>query len=107
MTNRDNLRTRLDAMVCKEIVRYQEDHPDGWLPDDVALRYVALDLLQRIDELEECIPTTWLDPLLTGPKAVIGEPPYDCRDIENLLQAIRARAALKASSPLPGSTEVE
>jgi hypothetical protein len=37
------------------------------------------------------IPTNWLDPLLTGPKAVIGRPPYDCRDIERLLGAIRKR----------------
>mgnify|MGYP001613002486 CR=1 FL=1 len=38
------------------------------------------------------IPTNWCDPLLTGPKAVIGKPPYDCRDIERLLNGIRARA---------------
>jgi hypothetical protein len=37
------------------------------------------------------IPTTWLDPLLTGPAAVIGNPPYDCRDIERLFRAIRKR----------------
>jgi hypothetical protein len=37
------------------------------------------------------IPTSWLDPLLTGPDAVIGMPPYTCRDIERLLSAIRKR----------------
>lgn len=39
------------------------------------------------------IPRTWLDPLLTGPKAVIGDPPYNCKDIERLLAALRARVA--------------
>jgi hypothetical protein len=38
-----------------------------------------------------CVPTTWLDPLLTGPDAVIGKPPYGCPDIERLLSAIRSR----------------
>lgn len=41
------------------------------------------------------VPTTWLDPLLTGPKAVIGQPPYNCKDIERLMWhlAERIRAA--------------
>lgn len=37
------------------------------------------------------VPTTWLDPLLTGEKAVIGKPPYNCKDIERLLQHIADR----------------
>lgn len=37
------------------------------------------------------IPTSWLDPLMTGPTAVIGPPPYGCDDIETLLTAIRCR----------------
>ncbi len=37
------------------------------------------------------VPTNWLDPLLTGPSRVIGNPPYGCRDIEMLLLAIRER----------------
>lgn len=37
------------------------------------------------------VPCNWLDPLLTGPHAVIGQPPYDRRDIEILLRAVAAR----------------
>ena len=37
------------------------------------------------------IPGSWFDPLLTGPDAVIGNPPYSCKDIENLLLAIRRK----------------
>jgi hypothetical protein len=37
------------------------------------------------------IPSNWLDPLLSGPTKVISNPPYTCRDIEQLLNAIRAR----------------
>lgn len=37
------------------------------------------------------VPTTWLDPLLTGPKAVVGAPPYNCKDIERLLWHVAER----------------
>jgi hypothetical protein len=46
-------------------------------------------------KLIECVPITWLDPLLTGHNKVIGSPgsvnSYDCMDIEHLLIAIRKR----------------
>ena len=44
-----------------------------------------------MQRLIDAIPTNWLDPLLTGKNAVIGNPPYDCKDIERLLSAIRVR----------------
>jgi len=44
-----------------------------------------------LSDLLASIPTTWLDPLLTGKKAVVGKPPYNCQDIEQLLQAIKQR----------------
>ena len=57
-------------------------------------------------EREACaaeVPTTWLDPMLTGDKAVIGKPPWGCPDVEKLLRAvrdlIRARAALEEKPP--------
>ena len=51
--------------------------------------------------LEE-IPTNWCDPLLTGPRAVIGSPPYDCRDIERLLNAVREQIRQASNGPLEG-----
>lgn len=36
-----------------------------------------------------CVPTTWLDPLLTGPGAI--KVPAGCPDIEKLLNNIRLR----------------
>lgn len=45
------------------------------------------------------IPDSWLDPLLTGPSAVIGKPPYTCKDIERLLWALRER--LRAALLVP------
>ena len=53
-------------------------------------------LAQEINALSEGevnynIPTSWLDSLLTGDKAVIGSPPYGCDDIENLLNELRKR----------------
>jgi hypothetical protein len=44
--------------------------------------------------LEE-IPTNWCDPLLSGPKAVIGSPPYTGKDLENLVLGIHARIEAK------------
>jgi hypothetical protein len=41
------------------------------------------------------IPTNWLDPLLTGKGAVIGQPPYNCKDIERLLTALKDRIKTK------------
>lgn len=37
------------------------------------------------------IPDNWLDSLLTGPNAVLGEPPWYCPDVERLLKAVRER----------------
>lgn len=53
-----------------------------------------------LDPVLACIPTNWLDPMLTGPQRVIGDPPYDCRDIERVLLAVRYRieAHLKANT---------
>jgi len=41
--------------------------------------------------IADMVPSNWVDPLLTGPKAVIGKPPYNCNDIENLLNGVRDR----------------
>lgn len=47
--------------------------------------------LVHLDALLACIPSTWCDPMLTGTQRVIGDPPYDCRDIDRVLLAIRYR----------------
>lgn len=39
----------------------------------------------------DCVPNNWLDPVLSGENAVVGEAPYGCPDIERLLSAIRDR----------------
>lgn len=41
--------------------------------------------------LADLIPTNWLDPLLTGPDAVIKGGAYKPSDIERLLLAIKER----------------
>ena len=41
------------------------------------------------DKIIRLFPTTWLDPLLSGDKAI--NVPADCPDIEKLLQAIKDR----------------
>jgi hypothetical protein len=53
-------------------------------------RKIASDLLN-------CIPTNWVDPLLTGGNKVISSKngKYDGQDIENLLLAIRKRMTEK------------
>lgn len=43
-------------------------------------------------DLAACIPSNWLDPLLTGPDAALrGNGRWGCEDIERLLNGIRER----------------
>ncbi len=46
-----------------------------------------------------CVPTTWLDDLLTGPRAVLSGKggTWGCPDIERLLNAIRERMTKAAN----------
>jgi hypothetical protein len=76
-------------MTPKEVAsRYYsgDPHKRQCLEQDIAAAFAAL--------REECaneLPTNWLNPLLTGPKAVVGKPPYGCPDIERLCKAIAER----------------
>lgn len=40
---------------------------------------------------KDCVPVSWLDPLLTGKEKVVTEAPCGCLDIENLLNSIKER----------------
>lgn len=52
-----------------------------------------------VSRLIACLPTTWLDPILTGPQAVIEtKGPWGCRDIENIIGAIRKRMNSEAAN---------
>jgi type IV secretory pathway VirB9-like protein len=51
--------------------------------------------------LADLIPTNWLDPLLTGPDAVIQGYSFTPKDIERLLLAIKERVR-KAESKQRG-----
>lgn len=46
---------------------------------------------RQLKKVLSAVPNNWLDPLLTGPHAVIGEPPYGDPDIERLMNAVRER----------------
>lgn len=60
-----------------------------------ATRAKPLDRNTVIDECARCIPTTWLDDLLTGPSASKGA--LDNRGVEHLLRGIQDRIrALKS-----------
>lgn len=48
------------------------------------------------EDLLDCIPTNWFDPLLTGPQKVLpSTQPYRADDIERLLLALRNRMEKK------------
>lgn len=55
------------------------------------IKQTALHKLAVKHSASELIPTTWLDPLLTGKDKVIGEHPYNGKDIERLLSALKKR----------------
>lgn len=54
----------------------------------------------KSENVADLVPTNWLDPLLTGPRAVLGQPPYTCADVERLLRAVKQRLA-SARPPAP------
>jgi hypothetical protein len=41
--------------------------------------------------LSDLVPTNWLDPLLTGPDAVLRGTKFNCQDIERLMLAVKER----------------
>lgn len=50
------------------------------------------------ERLSDCVPTNWLDPLLTGPDAALPKEragKWGCRDIEALLRGIQDRIRAK------------
>ena len=53
-------------------------------------RLIAEAVARERRACESAVPDSWLDPLLTGPRAVIGEN-ANASDIEPLLMAIRSR----------------
>lgn len=58
-----------------------------------------VDLVCRNAVIEECaklVPTSWLDPLLTGPQRTIIDSP--CPEIEALLRGIQARIRALATT---------
>lgn len=55
--------------------------------------------LDRIDRIGKAFPASWLDPLLTGPDAVIKNPPYGCPDLERVLLAVKAQVLQAFDGP--------
>jgi hypothetical protein len=50
------------------------------------------------EEAAKEIPTTWLDPLLTGDRAAVSQHGrFDCQDIERLLNQLRERLRARAA----------
>jgi hypothetical protein len=55
---------------------------------------------KRLEAAEKAVPTTWLDPLLSGPSAIGGLDRCDGSVIEALLRAVKSRiAALAGEKP--------
>ena len=48
--------------------------------------------------IADLVPSNWLDPLLTGPDAVLQGYSYTPADIERLLNAVRARIIAATTS---------
>jgi hypothetical protein len=62
-----------------------------WLHDRSFGGAVEVYLAADVRALLDLVPDNWLDSLLTGEKAVIGNPPYTCQDIECVLRAVKER----------------
>lgn len=48
---------------------------------------------QEQEDILDTFPNNWLDPLLSGPASVLGQPPFDCPAVERLINALRERVA--------------
>jgi hypothetical protein len=74
---------------------YSEEKSTGYMTSKALMqrvrRYYESALPDVRDQIISLIPDTWLDPLLTGKNKVIGEYPFNERDIEKLLKALRDR----------------
>lgn len=62
--------------------------------EDMAKAWYAAANAER-DLCASCVPTSWLDPLLTGPDAVIGKPGQN--DIEVVLEGVRVRIMARSN----------
>jgi hypothetical protein len=101
--------------AAAEIERYvaRREHMAGVRANNAERREDALKarLAERApspsgEAILDCIPSNWLDPLLTGPAAVIHQ--YSCLEIEALLNSVRARIiALLSSPPSPGAKPID
>ena len=66
------------------------EHPQSrFRLKDFLTEYATIREKETKNEILKLIPTTWLDPLLSGDKAI--NVPAGCPDIEKLLQAIKDR----------------
>ena len=63
--------------------------PDLWSADQMR-EAIATARAQALKEAAQEVPTTWLDPMLTGPDA-IGSPPFGGTQIEQLCRRIAGR----------------
>jgi hypothetical protein len=104
---RNRAQVALDSLLPEDMRAYvaaieTNADPAGMVRENVVARD-ALRAMQaevaRLRAFAEKVPTSWLDPLLTGPTAIIGKPPYNCRDIEKLLRAIAARLGGRCGAP--------
>ena len=68
-----------------------DNESEGWTAFYALADFIDSLVVEDEKPKNYAVPHSWLDPLLTGDKAVIGSPPYDCQDIERLLNTIRER----------------
>lgn len=80
----------LNEIVFSQLVSRCREAADR-IESDARLIERGQKAIATIEQIKEQIPTNWLDSLLTGKEAVIGQPPYNCTDIERLLLAIKKR----------------
>jgi len=91
----------------QEMVMKWGDHASNYFQekDDLASDYAKISkyiqdqkrrehidsVLSDEEKASDLIPMNWLDPLLTGKENVMGEPPFNCNDVEALLRAIKKK----------------
>lgn len=94
---RKEIHRRTGVVNLSNVVRQlpppiENAQPEGGQLETLVRQQIAKDLI-------DCLPTTWLDPMLSGKDAVMGKNPWGCPDIEKLINAIRKKMKVVGNLP--------
>lgn len=102
MKNKTSRIEKIAKQEAANIGQHYSIEPFAPLRFDIAQSIMRIALRERKRAIRECaesLPTNWCDPRLTGKGNALGQQPWGCSQIENLVLALRKRI-LALSTPV-------